>query len=316
MAPLRRLRVPTPEIALMMTIALRFIPTLLANSTTWSRRSGRGERTSPCATLGGWPRPCFPWPSRCSSQLPARRRPGSGHDQPLLPRGEGRTRYRELAVRRLDGSRRRSGWPSGSPWCGPGWDVAAGWGGGARRRPGSICSTTAPGSTGGPCSRGSRRSRGAWRRPCVTLLRHRRRLTVAGRTDAGVHARRQVVSLNLPAGLDLERLRRFAGRADPSRTCRCGPLVAGSGLRRPAGRRRASYRYFLSLGRSGARSATLRWHVRYPLDWEAMEAAAALVVGPHDLTAFTPTETEHLVFRRTVDRVPVAPCGGSWPGSR
>ena len=46
--------------------------------------------------------------------------------------------------------------------------------------------------------------------------------------------------------------------------------------------------------------ARYRWHVGYPLDWEAMAAAAALVVGRHDWRAFTPTETEHVGLRRTV----------------
>ena len=38
---------------------------------------------------------------------------------------------------------------------------------------------------------------------CATVLGHAPGLRVAGRTDAGVHARRQVVSLRLPAGIDL-----------------------------------------------------------------------------------------------------------------
>jgi tRNA pseudouridine38-40 synthase len=126
-------------------------------------------------------------------------------------------------------------------------------------------------------------------------------LAVAGRTDAGVHARRQVVSLSLPDGLDLARLAySLDALTTPDLSVGAVTRVApGFDARRDVLWR--SYRYFLSLAPSV--SPFLRrysWHARWPLDWEAMGRAAALVVGSHDLTAFTPAETEHLFFRRTV----------------
>ncbi len=39
----------------------------------------------------------------------------------------------------------------------------------------------------------------------------------------------------------------------------------------------------------------------YPVDRELLDAAAAAIVGNHDFTAFTPTQTEHVLFERTVD---------------
>ena len=48
--------------------------------------------------------------------------------------------------------------------------------------------------------------------------------------------------------------------------------------------------------RSGARSGGV-----IPLDRELLDAAAAAIVGNHDFTAFTPTQTEHVLFERTVD---------------
>ncbi len=126
------------------------------------------------------------------------------------------------------------------------------------------------------------------------------RLTVAGRTDAGVHARRQVVSLPLPDGLDLERLRRSLDALTPPDLSVTGLVPApGFDARRDALSR--SYRYLVSA--RPAQDPFLRrysYHVPYALDWEPMAAAASLVVGSHDLTAFTPTETEHRRFRRTV----------------
>jgi tRNA pseudouridine38-40 synthase len=129
------------------------------------------------------------------------------------------------------------------------------------------------------------------------------RLTVAGRTDAGVHARRQVVSLRLPEDLNLDGLRRSLNALTPPDLAVRALTGAPEGFdaRRDALSR--AYRYLVSPG--PVQSPFLRrysWHVPFRLDWEAMERAAALVVGRHDLTAFTPTETEHVVFRRTVTR--------------
>ena len=38
----------------------------------------------------------------------------------------------------------------------------------------------------------------------------------------------------------------------------------------------------------------------YPMDFDALQACAAALVGTHDFTAFTPTETAHQRFERTV----------------
>jgi tRNA pseudouridine38-40 synthase len=135
-----------------------------------------------------------------------------------------------------------------------------------------------------------------------TVLGREPRLTVAGRTDAGVHARRQVVSVSLPPGLDLARVRgSLNALTPPGLVVRHVTPAPGFDARRHAVAR--SYRYFVDLGE--VRSpfwASYRWCPGYPLDVEAMAAAAAMAVGRHDWRAFTPTETEHLVFERTVTR--------------
>jgi tRNA pseudouridine38-40 synthase len=129
-------------------------------------------------------------------------------------------------------------------------------------------------------------------------------LRVAARTDAGVHARRQVVSLLLPQGLDLPKLRRSLNALTP-------PSVAVLALRAaPAefdARKDAvsrTYRYFVSAEPVVSPFwAAYCWHVfGQSLDAAAMREAAALVVGRHDFTAFTPTETVHMFFDRKVLR--------------
>jgi tRNA pseudouridine38-40 synthase len=137
-----------------------------------------------------------------------------------------------------------------------------------------------------------------------TVVGRAPQLHVAGRTDAGVHARRQVVSLSLPDGLDPAKLRRSLNALTP-------PGIAVLDLR-PAppefdARRDATgrcYRYFLS-----TQPVVSPFWVRYcwqvppgGLDLAAMSAVATLVVGRHRFTAFTPAETEHVFFDRTVRR--------------
>jgi tRNA pseudouridine38-40 synthase len=144
---------------------------------------------------------------------------------------------------------------------------------------------------------------GSLEQALAAVLGRSPRLTVAGRTDAGVHAWRQVVSLELPAGQDLEALRGSLNALTPG-----GLAVRSLRAARPDfdARRDAlsrSYRYLLWTG--PVQSPFFRpfsWHLPFPLDLTAMESAAEKVIGRHELTAFTPMDTEHVVFTRTVTR--------------
>jgi tRNA pseudouridine38-40 synthase len=65
--------------------------------------------------------------------------------------------------------------------------------------------------------------------------------------------------------------------------------------------RSRTYRY--RIYRRGAPSpfeARRSWWVPRPLDVQALQRAAAFLLGEHDFRAFTPTETQHAVFRREV----------------
>ena len=84
--PLRRLGLPTHEVALMMTIALRFIPTLLRQLDDLHQGSAgprrRPAHARPLETGTGHP---AAGGAALRPQLPPGRRPGRGHDQPVLP---------------------------------------------------------------------------------------------------------------------------------------------------------------------------------------------------------------------------------------
>ncbi len=125
----------------------------------------------------------------------------------------------------------------------------------------------------------------------VTRSAHTYDLTVAGRTDAGVHARGQVAHVDLPAGVWAEHadklLRRMAGRMAPDvRIRRIEEAPAGFNARFSALWRRYAYR--ISDGPGGVDPLVrghVLWHDR-ELDLDAMNAAAAHMTGEHDFAAY------------------------------
>jgi tRNA pseudouridine38-40 synthase len=130
----------------------------------------------------------------------------------------------------------------------------------------------------------------------VVLRREAVPLTVAGRTDAGVHALGQVASHEgepaTVAGLN-------ALLPDDIAVLECEAAPDGFDARADATSR--AYRYVIL--RRTPRSAIRRgWALHWPqeLDLGLLQSCAAALVGTHDFTAFTPTETEHVRFSRDV----------------
>lgn len=123
-------------------------------------------------------------------------------------------------------------------------------------------------------------------------------LTVAGRTDAGVHARGQVAS-HVGEPLHVERIN--AGLPSDVRVLASEPAPDGFDARRDALAR--TYRYRVLPGRVERpleRGRALHW--RAPVDRPALDRCAELTRGRHDFTAFTPTDTYHAHFERRVLR--------------
>src|SRR6266487_3449576 len=121
----------------------------------------------------------------------------------------------------------------------------------------------------------------------------------AGRTDAGVHARGQVVHADLPGRLDPERVRRVlnavAGPAIVVRQAAWAP--EGFDARFSARRRTYVYRIDDSGGPDPlTRGYVLSWP--RPLDLERMRAAAAPLLGEHDFAAFCRRRGESSTRRR------------------
>jgi tRNA pseudouridine38-40 synthase len=118
-------------------------------------------------------------------------------------------------------------------------------------------------------------------------------LTVAGRTDAGVHAWGQVASYVHEAVDPL----RLNGLLDPDvAVLAAEPAPAGFNARRDATSRTYCYRVLARRTRSVFERRRAYWWTA-PVERAALEQCAAALLGMHDFTAFTPTETEHSYFK-------------------
>jgi tRNA pseudouridine38-40 synthase len=132
----------------------------------------------------------------------------------------------------------------------------------------------------------------------ATVLRRPVELTVAGRTDRGVHARGQVAShqgepaprpsLNALLPSDVSVL-----ASDQARE--------GFDARRDARSRTYRYRVLCRPTPSPFERERALWWPR-PVDRAALHAAAAAIEGNHDFTAFTPSDSDHVRFERDVLR--------------
>jgi tRNA pseudouridine38-40 synthase len=125
-------------------------------------------------------------------------------------------------------------------------------------------------------------------------------LTVAGRTDAGVHATAQVASFEHSRELPDRLAERLNAVLPTDLAVRAAESASeGFDARRDAVARRYRYRVLVSEVRDPFEEGRALWW-RYPLDRERLDACADAVVGKHDFTAFTPTDTEHVLFERNV----------------
>jgi len=136
----------------------------------------------------------------------------------------------------------------------------------------------------------------ALERALTTVLREEVALTVAGRTDAGVHALGQVASYAGPVPrLD------GVNALLPDEIVVLDAQVAPDGFDARRSARARTYCYRVLARRAPSpfeRDRALHWP--HPVDRAALDACAQALPGEHDFTAFTPTETDHVRFSRVV----------------
>jgi tRNA pseudouridine38-40 synthase len=127
------------------------------------------------------------------------------------------------------------------------------------------------------------------------------RLSVAGRTDAGVHALAQVASCSTTGGPPIDKAAAALNSVLPDDVAVVASEPAAEDFSARFSARSRSYRY-----RVWTRAARSPFEHRRSLWWTpsvdetALIESAALLLGEHDFRAFTPTETQHSTFRRTV----------------
>ncbi|HET8955284.1 MAG TPA: tRNA pseudouridine(38-40) synthase TruA [Solirubrobacterales bacterium] len=134
----------------------------------------------------------------------------------------------------------------------------------------------------------------------ATVLREPVELTVAGRTDTGVHALGQVASFATAAAVPEDLARRLNGLGpDDVAVTAAGVVADGFDARRDAKARSYRYRLLTRSAPSPFELGRALWWP-YPVDRAALDACAAALPGTHDFTAFTPTQTDHVRFERDV----------------
>jgi tRNA pseudouridine38-40 synthase len=147
---------------------------------------------------------------------------------------------------------------------------------------------------------GQRTVQGELESALATVLREPVELTVAGRTDTGVHAEGQVASFVAPGEMPVNLGQRLNGLGPRDIAVTAAtPTKDDFDARRDAASR--TYRYRVLARRSSSpfeENRALWWPHR--MDYEALEACATALAGKHDFTAFTPTQTDHVHFDREI----------------
>jgi len=114
------------------------------------------------------------------------------------------------------------------------------------------------------------------------------RVSAAGRTDTGVHATGQVVHIDLAKDWPADTVRNalnFHLLPDPVSVLASEVAVGDWHSRFSATGRRYRYRILNRMSPPALDQGRV-WHVKKPLDAEAMHAAAQVLVGHHDFTTF------------------------------
>ncbi|MGI9116056.1 MAG: tRNA pseudouridine(38-40) synthase TruA [Gaiellales bacterium] len=138
-------------------------------------------------------------------------------------------------------------------------------------------------------------------RAIESLHAERGEIVVAGRTDSGVHATGQVVSFTRAGGPPTASLVRALNDALPDDVAVLAAEDAPDEFSARFSARSRSYTYDVRCGPLRDPLRSLReLHEPRPLDRALLDRFAAELVGEHDFTAFTPAETQHRTFTRTV----------------
>ena len=135
--------------------------------------------------------------------------------------------------------------------------------------------------------------------------------TAAGRTDAGVHAFAMPVHVDVTKSLTSHRLREGLNalvRPQPISVLEVEEVADDWHARFSCTGRRYLYRV-LNRRAPPALDRGRAWHIAVPLDIEAMQQGAAMLVGRHDFTTFRSVQCQSDSPVKTLDRLDVSRVG-------
>jgi len=136
------------------------------------------------------------------------------------------------------------------------------------------------------------------------------KLSVAGRTDAGVHARGQVVSFERAGEVDVARLQRAVNAMVAPEVVVADARFARSGFDARYIATAREYRYRIDVGPfSDPFTAAYVWHRPGELSVPRMRAAARHLVGEHDFASFCRTPKDGSSTVRRLERLAVSRSG-------
>jgi tRNA pseudouridine38-40 synthase len=156
---------------------------------------------------------------------------------------------------------------------------------------------------------GARTVAGVLEDALAQLFAHPVKVVGAGRTDSGVHASGQVVSLSTNAPFPFERLLLALRAVLPSDCSVREATIAQPGFSARFSARERTYVYaILNRAAPSALLARYAYHVPQALDLGPMRAAAAHLAGEHDFRSFSASASDAATTRR-IARLEVEPCG-------
>jgi tRNA pseudouridine38-40 synthase len=133
----------------------------------------------------------------------------------------------------------------------------------------------------------------------------------SGRTDAGVHARRQGMHMDLGPPVDNAACERSVNAVLPPDIAvfDLQPVAADFHARYSATERR--YRYYIDRRKSPL-SAGQAWCMTYRIDWDMVRDEIALLRGTHDFAAFCASGGDQDGSVCTVRLAELEKCGSQW----
>jgi tRNA pseudouridine38-40 synthase len=136
-----------------------------------------------------------------------------------------------------------------------------------------------------------------------SLVGHPVHIIGSGRTDAGVHARGQVVNFRTMSGIPVERWVQAINSKLPSTIVVKSVDEVPLDFHARKSAKRKTYRYSIRQAETpDVFHRRWEWHIRKPLDVALMKKAAKLFLGEHDFTSFCSVKTEIDYRVRTIYR--------------